>query len=37
MEYFVQHFSEYALGGQLIHGNLEQLPSSAKREWELYE
>ena len=37
MEYFVQHFSEYALGGQLIHGNLEQPPSSAKREWELYE
>jgi len=37
MEYGTQHFSEIALGGQLIHGNLEQPPSSAKREWELYE
>ncbi|MFA4953455.1 MAG: hypothetical protein WC584_04495, partial [Candidatus Pacearchaeota archaeon] len=37
MRYFVQHFSEYALGGNLIHGNLEQQPSAAKREWELYE
>ncbi len=37
MEYFVQHFSEYAIGGQLIHGNLEQLPSSAKAPWMLYE
>jgi len=37
MNYFVQHFSEYGMGGNLIHGNLEQTPSAAKKQWELYE
>jgi len=36
MEYFVQHFSEYGVGGNLIHGNLEQLPSAVKRNWIVY-
>ena len=34
MNYFVQHFSEYAIGGNLIRGNI---PSAVKREWNLYE
>lgn len=37
MEYFVQHFSEYAIGGELVRGNVEEVPNSADKAWTLYD